>query len=121
MKIVLKKKTSPKVKARTVKRARVRKKVTGSVERPRVSIFKSNTRLLLQLISDDLGKTLLALDTKKLNKRPNRDGAKDLGSEFGRQMIEKGFKRAVFDRGGYAYHGKIEAVAEGLRSAGVIL
>jgi len=119
MKLVLKKRSSEKLKSRLVKRARVRKKISGTPERLRLSVFKSNTGIYVQLIDDTAGHTLLALSTAALKLSGSTDSARKLGIEFGKKLIEKGSSTIVFDRGGYAYHGKIKAVAEGVREAGV--
>jgi large subunit ribosomal protein L18 len=119
MKIVLKKRTSEKSKSRLVKRARVRKKIFGTPDRLRLSVFKSNTAVYAQLIDDTKGHTLLALSTAALKLNGSTDSAKKLGLEFGKRLLENGKGIIVFDRGGYAYHGKIKAVAEGVREAGV--
>ena len=119
MKLVLKKRSSDKVKSRLVKRARVRKKISGTPERLRLSVFKSNTAVYAQLIDDTKGHTLLALSTSALKLSGSAESAKVLGMEFGKKLLANGNATIVFDRGGYAYHGKIKAVAEGVREAGV--
>jgi large subunit ribosomal protein L18 len=119
MKLVFKKKSSEKLKSRLVKRARIRKKISGTPERLRLSVFKSNTGLYVQLIDDTKGHTLLSLSTSVLKLSGSIPSAKALGLEFGKQLLQKGSSSVVFDRGGYAYHGKIKAVAEGIREAGV--
>lgn len=121
MKLSLKKRTSSKVKSRSVKRARVRKKVSGSPERPRLSVFKSNKGVYVQLIDDSKGHTVLSLSTSQLDLSGSTDSAKKLGLEFGKKLMSAGNAVVVFDRGGYAYHGKIKAVAEGVRESGVTI
>jgi len=119
MKLILKKRSSAKTKARLVKRARVRKKIFGTPDRLRLSVFKSNRAVYAQLIDDTKGHTLLALSTAALKLNGSTESAKKLGIEFGKHLLEIGKDTIVFDRGGYAYHGKIKAVAEGVREAGV--
>ncbi|MCS6837763.1 MAG: 50S ribosomal protein L18 [Bdellovibrionaceae bacterium] len=119
MKLVLRKKTAEKTKARLIKRARIRKKVIGRPERLRVSVFKSLRGIYLQLIDDTKGHTLFALDTRHVKQKPTVEGAKVLGMEFGKKIVERGWRQVVFDRGGYPYHGKVKAIAEGIREAGV--
>lgn len=119
MRFVLKKKTSDKVKSRMVKRARVRKKVSGTAERLRLSVFKSNTGVYVQLIDDVKGHTLASMSTAALKLSGSAESAKKLGLEFGKKLMATGNTTIVFDRGGYAYHGKIKAVAEGVRESGV--
>lgn len=121
MRLVSNKKTSKKVLSRLVKRARVRKKISGTDSRPRLSVFKSNTNVYVQLVDDLKGHTLCSLSTKDLKLSGTVDSAKKLGLEFGKIIIDKKVKTLVFDRGGYAYHGKIQAVAEGIRETGVTI
>jgi large subunit ribosomal protein L18 len=107
---------------RTRRKMHVRKRITGTVERPRISVFKSNRHLYVQVIDDSAGNTILSVssragDTKGL--RPTiEDGAK-LGEVLGKKMKEKKIARAVFDRNGYLYHGVVKAVADGARKAGI--
>ena len=119
MKLVLKKKSSDKFKSRLVKRARIRKKISGSAARPRLSVFKSNRAVYLQLIDDVSGHTLKALSSSDLSLSGSAESAKALGVEFGKRLMEAGLGTVVFDRGGYSYHGRIKAVADGVRESGV--
>lgn len=103
--------------------AKIRKKVKGSGERPRLSVFRSNRHMVLQLIDDEKRKTLLQMNDidmgggkKKINKT---EKAFSLGKKLAEAAISTGVKKAVFDRGGYKYHGRVKAVADGARKAGL--
>jgi large subunit ribosomal protein L18 len=100
----------------------VRRKIAGTAECPRISVFKSNKHIYAQVINDSEGRTLLAVssrggDTKGL-KPTIEDGAK-LGEALGSKMKEQKIEQAVFDRNGHLYHGVVKAVAEGARKAGI--
>jgi large subunit ribosomal protein L18 len=105
--------------------ARVRGKVSGTAERPRLCVTRSNSNLYLQLIDDTTGKTLVGVSTlgpefKAAGKSgANIEGATEIGQIMGKKAIESGFTKVVFDRGGNLYHGRIKAVAEGAREAGL--
>lgn len=101
---------------------RIRAKIKGTAERPRLSVFRSNRRLWVQLIDDTAGHTSAAagsweLQTKK--KEGRMASAENLGVLVAKRAAEKNIKRAVFDRGSYQYHGLIRALAEGVRKAGL--
>ncbi len=100
----------------------IRKRVSGTVERPRISVFKSNRHLYVQVIDDLEGRTLLSVSTQggatKGLKPTVADGAK-LGAVLGKMMKDKKIARAVFDRNGSLYHGVVKAVADGTRKAGI--
>jgi len=103
---------------------RIRKNVHGTEARPRLSVYRSNKNLQVQLINDEDGLTILGMSTKNLEKAKGTKSeiAKTLGLEFGKKVIsmEKGkYKSIVFDRGGYKYHGRVKAFAEGLRESGL--
>jgi large subunit ribosomal protein L18 len=103
----------PNAKAQTNRsrsRARIRAKVSGTAERPRLSVFKSNTALTVQLIDDVSGVTLAAARGKDAGK---------LGAEIAKVALAKGVSKAVFDRGGYIYTGKVRALAEAARTGGL--
>ena len=106
---------------RTRRHARVREKVRGSAARPRLAVFRSLTHIYAQLVDDDAGKTLAAassLDTKDA-KGKRTELAKSVGTLLGDRAKQKGVTEAVFDRGGYRYHGRVKALADGVRAAGV--
>ncbi|HEX8123827.1 MAG TPA: 50S ribosomal protein L18 [Solirubrobacteraceae bacterium] len=106
---------------RLKRRRRVRAKIRGTAVRPRIAVFRSNRGLFAQLIDDDAGHTLAAVQWTE-------DGLRDLGpleqaTEAGKRLAQRakdaGIERAVFDRGGYQYHGRVKALAEGIREGGL--
>jgi len=105
---------------RTRRHARIRSKVIGTPERPRLSIFKSNKYLSAQIIDDSEGKTLLAMTTKTLKGKTQLEKASLLGKEIAAKAIEKKISSIVFDRGGFIYTGKVKAVADAAREGGLI-
>ena len=99
---------------------RVRKRISGTQEKPRVSLYRSNRNIFLQLIDDTKGVTLSSLSSiKSDDKSINKENSKKMGLEFGEQISKLGVKQVVFDRGGYLYHGKVAAVADGIRESGI--
>jgi len=110
---------------RKVRHRRIRKVVRGGVERPRLSVFRSLKHIYVQLIDDSQGKTLLALGSRspefreKVKSGGNIAAAKFLGELVGQKAKAMGIERVVFDRGGYQYHGRVQALAESARAAGL--
>lgn len=98
---------------------RVRAKISGTATRPRVAIFRSNKNCYAQLIDDERGVTLLAVSDAGVSGKNKTERAETAGKELGKQMQERHIAVAVFDRGGYAYHGRVRALAEGLRQSGI--
>ena len=104
---------------------RVRKKVYGTPERPRLNVYKSNTHIYAQIIDDVKGHTLVSASTldkelrESLTSTNNLEAAKLVGQLVGKRAIEKGINEVVFDRGGYIYHGKVKELAEAAREAGL--
>jgi len=98
---------------------RVRKKIRGTAERPRLSVYRSLTQIYAQLIDDVHGHTLISASTLSLKKGIKIEKARECGKAIAKQAKEKGIKNIVFDRSGYKYHGRIKAVAEGAREAGL--
>jgi large subunit ribosomal protein L18 len=103
---------------------RVRKKIHGTALRPRLAVFRSNKHLSVQLIDDDAGVTLAAASTNEADLRANGSGASvDAAARVGTLIAERakaaGIEKVVFDRGGFAYHGRIAAVASAAREAGL--
>jgi large subunit ribosomal protein L18 len=101
---------------------RVRRKVSGTAERPRLSVFKSEKNIYAQVIDDINGVTLVAassLDKDFTAKGGTKDGAKLVGEVVAKRAIEKGIDAVVFDRGGYIYHGRIQELAQAAREAGL--
>lgn len=107
------------------RRRRVRKRVSGTGERPRLCVFRSLRYVRAQLIDDEEGRTLATADSRDpevvANGAPRRtvEAAKAVGKALGERAKAAGVERVVFDRGGYLYHGKVKAVAEGAREAGL--
>lgn len=102
--------------------ARVRAKISGTATCPRVSVFRSLRGMSAQAIDDERGVTLASAsyhDMKKPFEKNTVEQAREIGKMLGFRCLEKGVNRALFDRSGYAYHGKVSAVAEGVREAGV--
>jgi large subunit ribosomal protein L18 len=111
--------------ARMRKHARVRKKLSGTPERPRLNVFRSLTNIYAQIIDDSTGTTLVAassIDTAikaKLKFGGNKVAAKEVGKLIAEKASDKGIKLVVFDRGGYIYHGRVKELAEAAREAGL--
>lgn len=104
------------------RKARVRKKVQGTAERPRLNVFRSNKHIYAQVIDDMAGKTIAAASTQTKGfdgKLKKSDAARKIGVIIGKLAIEKGVDKVVFDRSGYIYHGRIKALADGAREAGL--
>ena len=110
--------------ARQRRKVRIRKKVNGTPERPRLVVYRSNLHLYVEIVDDGTGKTLAAASTLALGKTQpgahcNKSGAEMVGKEIARLAKEKNISRVVFDRNGYLYHGRIKAVADGAREGGL--
>jgi large subunit ribosomal protein L18 len=101
---------------------RIRRKLRGTAERPRLSVFRSLGHIYAQVIDDDAGRTLVsASSVEKDNRRNggNMGAAKDIGKLIAERAKEKGIGRVVFDRGGYLYHGRVKALADAAREGGL--
>ena len=110
--------------ARQKRRKRVRKKIRGLKDRPRLSVYKSNRYIYAQLVNDEEHKTLACVSSLKDIPgsgycAKNLQIAKKLGEKLGKQAKIKGIREIVFDRSGYPYHGRIKALAEGMRAQGI--
>ena len=114
-------KTKPQV--RLKRRRRVRAKVRGTAARPRISVFRSNRGIFAQLIDDERGHTLAAVNwtEDELRSLKPADQARRAGELLASRAKEAGVQRAVFDRGGYQYHGRVRAFAEGAREGGLAI
>ena len=108
---------------RLKRRRRVRAKIRGSAERPRISVFRSNRGIFAQLIDDDEGRTLAAVNWTEAELRGlgPMEQAQKAGELLAQRAKAAGVERAVFDRGGYQYHGRVKALAEGARAGGLTL
>ena len=112
-------------KVRLNKHRRIRNRFSGTAERPRLAVFRSNNHMYAQIIDDTVGNTLVSASTlqkevkAELEKTNNVDAAAYLGTVIAKKAIEKGIDTVVFDRGGFIYHGKIKALADAAREAGL--
>ena len=110
---------------RIKKHNRMRNRFSGTAERPRLSVFRSNNHMYCQIIDDEAGNTLVSASTlekdvkAELEKTNNVEAAAYLGSVIAKRALDKGIKTVVFDRGGYIYHGKVKALADAAREAGL--
>ncbi len=108
--------------ARVKRHLRIRKKLIGTDQRPRVSVFRSNKNIYLQLIIDGEGKTLASESSSQMteeSKSININKTKEIGIKFVKKISKLGFKQVIFDRGGYLYHGNVAAIADGIRESGI--
>ena len=109
-------------KERERRHARVRRKISGTAERPRLCVYRSNTNLYVQIIDDVAANTLVSastLDKEVKTKHANKEAAKEVGALIAKRALEKNIKDVVFDRGGYIYHGVVKEVAEAARNGGL--
>ncbi|ODN30355.1 50S ribosomal protein L18 [Fervidobacterium thailandense] len=112
-------------KLRLMRHKRIRKKIFGTPERPRLSVFRSEKHIYAQIIDDTKGITLAAASTtekalrEKLQKTWNIEAAKEVGKLIAERALAKGIKEVVFDRGGFKYHGRVKALADAAREAGL--
>ncbi len=109
--------------ARQKIRYRIRKRVVGTPSKPRLSVFRSNTDIYAQLIDDANGATIASASSKQKDisaqKAPKTEKSKMVGEAIAKKAVELGIKQVVFDRSGYIYHGRVKAVADGAREAGL--
>lgn len=100
---------------------RLRAKIKGTEERPRLSVFRSNRGVYVQLINDSTGRTLASICSRELKtaKKTKIEAASELGKALAVKALERNIRQAVFDRGGFKYHGRIKAVADGAREGGL--
>jgi len=109
--------------ARQKIRYRIRKKISGTTSVPRLSVFRSNSDIYAQLIDDNSGTTIAAASSRQKDitaqKAPKIEKSKMVGEAIAKKAVELGVKKVVFDRSGYIYHGRVKAVAEGAREAGL--
>ncbi|MFN4146599.1 MAG: 50S ribosomal protein L18 [Runella sp.] len=113
---------SVKVERRQRIKYRIRKKVSGTTEKPRLTVFRSNTRIYAQLIDDTKGQTLVSASSIELGAEKhsvNAEDAKKVGVKLAEKAIAAGVTAVVFDRNGYLYHGKVKAFADGAREGGL--
>ncbi|MDR2978405.1 MAG: 50S ribosomal protein L18 [Rickettsiales bacterium] len=108
-------------KIRKARHARVRKKIHGTAEIPRLNVFRSNTHIFVQLIDDETGTTLASSSSIELKIKTgnNAEGAALVGADIAKKAKEQKIKKVVFDRGGYLYHGRVAALADAARKNGL--
>ena len=110
---------------RVKKHVRLRNRFSGTAERPRLAVFRSNNHMYAQIIDDTVGKTLVAASTAEKEVKAELEKANDVaaaahvGTVIAKRALEKGIKEVVFDRGGFIYHGKVQALADAAREAGL--
>lgn len=110
---------------RLARHSRVRKKLTGTSEQPRLNVYRSLNNIYAQIVNDEQGKTLVAASTldaevkKEAKSSGTVEAAKAVGQLLAKRAVEGSIKRVVFDRGGYKYHGRVRALAEGARAGGL--
>jgi len=105
--------------ARASRHKRIRSKVVGTTKRPRLSVYKSNTRIIAQLINDEKGVTILTINDQKEKGKTKSERATVTGKKFAEMAIKEGINTVVFDRGGFDYDGRVKAFAEGARAGGL--
>ena len=122
----MKSKATPRLKGRQRRHMRIRKKVNGTAERPRLTVYRSLNHIYVQLVDDLAGRTILTLSSGHKDVRDSLTGAKGkiaaskaVGKRVAEMAKEKGIERVCFDRGGYLYHGRVKAVADGAREGGL--
>ncbi len=112
-----------KASARQKIKYRIRKRVTGVTSKPRLSVFRSNSDIYAQLINDETGTTIASASSKdkdiKAQKGTKSETSKLVGGAIARKAVDLGVKAVVFDRGGYIYHGRVKALADGAREGGL--
>ena len=110
---------------RQARHRRIRKKISGTNLRPRLAVFRSARHIYVQAIDDDQGNTLACSSTLVIQKSlkkiysGNKDAAKAVGADIAKKLLDKSITSAVFDRGGYVFHGRVQALAQGAREAGL--
>lgn len=101
-------------------RLSIRKRITGTSERPRLTVFRSNKAIYAQLIDDNEGRTLLAASVKEIEAKGNKsEQSREVGKKLAEKAIAAGISQAVFDRNGYLYHGRVKSLADGAREGGL--
>lgn len=120
MKLKMSKHTNPRQVSRLTKKIRIRKTVSGTPERPRLCVYRSNQNVYAQIIDDSQNKTLLSSSSLKIGQDlSGKDQAKAVGLEVAKAALAKGIKSVVFDRNGFIYHGRVKSLADGAREGGL--
>ncbi len=112
--------TTKKVERRLKIKFRIRKRVNGTAERPRLSVFRSNKQIYAQVINDLTGCTLASASSLGLEAMPKKEQAAKVGEMVAKKAIEAGISKVVFDRNGYLYHGRVKELADAARNGGLI-
>jgi len=110
--------------SRLRRKMRGRKKISGSAERPRLSVFRSSAHVYVQVIDDDSGKTLASVSSfgkSGVGKRASKEVCAQVGKQIAEKCLASNITKVVFDKGGFSYHGRVRAIADGAREAGLIL
>ncbi len=120
MRVTIKRKWSDRMKLRMKKKLKIRKKVWGTDDRPRLCVFKSSKNVYAQMVDDTTGKTIVSASTlaDKIDGK-GKDAAAQVGKLIAERAKEKNITKAVFDRSGYKYHGRVQSIADGAREAGL--
>ena len=111
--------TTKKIERRIKIKYRIRKKVNGTAERPRMSVFRSNKQIYVQIINDLTGNTLAAASSLGMEHMPKKEQAQKVGELVAKKAAEKGIQAVVFDRNGYLYHGRVKELADAARKGGL--
>jgi len=113
------------LKGRLTRHRRLRKKISGTGMRPRLAVFRSSMHIYVQAVDDTSGTTIASSSTSVIKKSlkktytGNKDAAKAVGADVAKKLLEKSISSVVFDRGGFVYHGRVQALADGAREAGL--
>ena len=111
--------TTKKEQRRLKIKCRVRNKVSGTAQCPRLSVFRSNKQIYAQIINDETASTLVAASSLGMEKMPKKEQAALVGESVAKKALEAGISSVVFDRNGYLYHGRVKEVADGARKGGL--
>ena len=111
--------TTKKIERRIKIKYRIRKNVNGTAERPRMSVFRSNKQIYVQIINDLTGKTLASASSLGMEAMPKKEQAAKVGEIVAKKALEAGIEKVVFDRNGYLYHGRVKELADAARKGGL--
>ena len=111
--------TTKKIDRRIKIKFRIRKRISGTAERPRMSVFRSNKQIYVQVIDDLAGRTLVSASSLGMETMPKCEQAAKVGELIAKKAVEAGISKVVFDRNGYLYHGRVKELAEGAREGGL--
>ena len=100
-------------------KTRIRGRISGTADRPRMSVFRSNKQIYVQLIDDEAGKTLVSASSKAINEGTKSEIAEKVGEQAAQAALAKGIQSVVFDRNGYLFHGRVKSLADGARKGGL--